>query len=99
LPYATCVGDALAGGRSPPEPDIPYVAPTLKAVFLDAIAPASFLEFLKLGIPGGLMMQLEGNSYDITNVLASLLGMSCLASVTITNVHPCLLVGSIQASP
>ncbi len=53
---------------------IPYVAPTLKAVFLDAIAPASFLEFLKLGIPGGFMMQLEGNSYDITTLLASLLG-------------------------
>lgn len=59
---------------SVPSQDIPYVAPTLKAVFADAVAPASFAQFLKLAIPGGLMMQIEGNSFDITNVLASLLG-------------------------
>ncbi len=59
---------------SAPVPEVPYVAPTLKAVFADAVAPATFAEFLKLAIPGGLMMQIEGNSFDITNVLASLLG-------------------------
>lgn len=69
--------------------DIPYVAPTLRAVFLDAVAPASFLEFLKLGTPGGLMMQLEGNSYDITNVLASLLGM---------HAPPCCITSSFFSS-
>ncbi len=44
------------------------------AVIADALAPASFAEFLRLALPGGLMMQIEGNSFDITNVLASLLG-------------------------
>jgi hypothetical protein len=73
-PLHTLYAGAGSAGRAQEQGAIPYVQPTLKAVFLDAIAPASFLEFLKLGIPGGLMMQLEGNSYDITNVLASLLG-------------------------
>ena len=50
------------------------MAPTLKAVIADALAPASFAEFLRLALPGGLMMQIEGNSFDITNILASLLG-------------------------
>lgn len=31
--------------------------PTLKAIFKDAILPSSFWEFLKLAIPGGIMMQ------------------------------------------
>ncbi|BDA44364.1 probable multidrug and toxin extrusion protein 1 [Coccomyxa sp. Obi] len=65
---------ASGGAASAPSQEVPYVAPTLGAVFADAVAPASFAEFLRLALPGGLMMQIEGNSFDITNVLASLLG-------------------------
>jgi hypothetical protein len=50
------------------------VAPTLRATLADALLWDSFRDFLALGIPGGFMMQLEGNSYDITTLLAGLLG-------------------------
>ncbi len=54
--------------------EVPYVQPSLKAVLQDALQWDSFRDFLALGIPGGFMMQLEGNSYDITTLLAGLLG-------------------------
>ncbi len=53
---------------------MPYAQPGLKAVLKDALQWDSFRDFLRLGIPGGFMMQLEGNSYDITTLLAGLLG-------------------------
>ena len=53
---------------------MPYAQPGLKAVLRDALQWDSFQDFLALGIPGGFMMQLEGNSYDITTLLAGLLG-------------------------
>lgn len=48
--------------------------PSLRAVLVDAVQWGSFRDFLALSIPGGFMMQLEGNSYDITTLLAGLLG-------------------------
>ena len=51
-----CTGSPIANPL-PPALDIPYVQPTLKAIFKDAILPSSFWEFLKLAIPGGIMMQ------------------------------------------
>lgn len=50
-----CTGSPVASPL--PAPEIPYVKPTLKAILKDAILPSSFWEFLKLAIPGGIMMQ------------------------------------------
>ena len=55
-------------------PEVPYAQPGLKAILADAVQWDSFRDFLALGLPGGFMMQLEGNSYDITTLLAGLLG-------------------------
>ena len=65
-----------AGPEAPKEaaPDVPYAQPGLKAILADAVQWDSFQDFLALGLPGGFMMQLEGNSYDITTLLAGLLG-------------------------
>ena len=38
-------------------PQPPYVQPTLRAILKDALLPVSFWEFLKLALPGGIMMQ------------------------------------------
>lgn len=69
---------SYADGSAPKEPqrEVPYVQPSLKAILEDAVQWSSFREFLVLGLPGGFMMQLEGNSYDITTVLAGILGRS-----------------------
>ena len=65
-----------AGPEAPKEaaPVVPYAQPGLKAILADAVQWDSFRDFLALGLPGGFMMQLEGNSYDITTLLAGLLG-------------------------
>ena len=65
-----------AGARAPKDaaPEVPYAQPGLKAILADAVQWDSFRDFLALGLPGGFMMQLEGNSYDITTLLAGLLG-------------------------
>ena len=67
---------ARADGSAPKERrrEVPYVQPSLQAVLQDALQWDSFRDFLALGIPGGFMMQLEGNSYDVTTLLAGLLG-------------------------
>ncbi|CAK0774062.1 hypothetical protein CVIRNUC_004130 [Coccomyxa viridis] len=64
------------GPEAPKEaaPVVPYAQPGLKAILADAVQWDSFRDFLALGLPGGFMMQLEGNSYDITTLLAGLLG-------------------------
>ena len=65
-----------AGAEAPKEAahDVPYAQAGLKAILADAVQWDSFRDFLALGLPGGFMMQLEGNSYDITTLLAGLLG-------------------------
>ena len=60
---------------------MPYAQPGLKAVLQDALQWDSFRDYLALGVPGGFMMQLEGNSYDITTLLAGLLGTSQLRPI------------------
>lgn len=56
---------------------VPYGEATLWTAMSDAVSWETLVEFLKLGIPGGLMMAAEGNSYDITTTLAGILGVSC----------------------
>ena len=71
--------------------EVPYVAPTLRATLADALLWDSFRDFLALGVPGGFMMQLEGNSYDITTLLAGLLGRVLPHCMSSFRCNDCLL--------
>ena len=71
------------------------MAPTLRATLADALLWDSFRDFLALGIPGGFMMQLEGNSYDITTLLAGLLGRvlpPCMSSFWVQQLSAAFIV-------
>ena len=83
-----------AGAEAPKEtvPEVPYAQPGLKAILADAVEWDSFRDFLALGLPGGFMMQLEGNSYDITTLLAGLLGKLAVWS------HGCIPVNEAAAA-
>ena len=74
--HCTNISRICAGAEAPKvaAPEVPYAQPGLKAILADAVQWDSFRDFLALGLPGGFMMQLEGNSYDITTLLAGLLG-------------------------
>ena len=74
--HCTKIPRICAGAEAPKvaAPEVPYAQPGLKAILADAVQWDSFRDFLALGLPGGFMMQLEGNSYDITTLLAGLLG-------------------------
>ena len=74
--HCTNIPRICAGAEAPKvaAPEVPYAQPGLKAILADAVQWDSFRDFLALGLPGGFMMQLEGNSYDITTLLAGLLG-------------------------
>lgn len=52
----------------------PFSLATLGAVVRDGLSLRTQWEFLKLGLPGGLMMAAEASSFDITTALAGILG-------------------------
>ena len=80
------------------------MAPTLRAILADALLWDSFRDFLALGVPGGFMMQLEGNSYDITTLLAGLLGRvlpPCMSSFSVQRLAAASVVrhGNMCSTP
>ncbi|KAK9809481.1 hypothetical protein WJX73_002316 [Symbiochloris irregularis] len=52
----------------------PFSMVTLGCVIRDGLSFKTQWEFLKLGMPGGLMMAAEASSFDITTAMAGLLG-------------------------
>lgn len=40
------------------------------------VSPAVLAKFLVLGMPGGVMMAADAASFDVTTVMASVLGMT-----------------------
>lgn len=58
----------------------PFSLATLGAVVRDGLSLRTQWEFLKLGLPGGLMMAAEASSFDITTALAGILGQAAPAA-------------------
>lgn len=52
----------------------PFSMVTLGCVVKDGLSLRTQWEFLKLGMPGGMMMAAEASSFDITTAMAGLLG-------------------------
>ena len=60
--------------HSTPEVTVATVGHAIK----HGVSPAVLARFLVLGMPGGVMMAADAASFDVTTVMASMLGMSAL---------------------
>lgn len=54
---------------------------SVAAAIWHGIAPKTLTRFLVLGLPGGVMMAADACSFDVTTVMASILGMPCLSTL------------------
>ena len=61
------------------------------------VSPAVLARFLVLGMPGGVMMAADAASFDVTTVMASVLGIAALVLNDICQpyTHACCSIQSV----
>ena len=73
----TILNATLSVQKVDPRSEVTYAS--AMAAVRHGVSPKVLARFLALGLPGGVMMGVDAASFDVTTVMASILGQSCLS--------------------